>query len=224
MANKQMDQDTKKLAERIWNYMRMNQRLEKADCILVLGGHDIRVAEYGARLFLEGCAPLMVCSGGLAHQDDLLKTGWSRPEAEVFAETAVVMGVPADKILIEDRSTNTGDNFLFTGEMLKRQVIDPVTFVVVQKPYMERRAYATFRKVWPDKHIVVTSPQIPFEDYPTEKIPMDLIIHIMVGDLQRIRAYAEKGFQIPQEIPDDVWGAYEELVRRGYTKHLLTSL
>ena len=43
----------------------------------------------------------------------------------------------------------------------------------------------------------------------------------MVGDLQRIKVYADKGFQIPQEIPDDVLSAYEELVRAGYDRHLI---
>ena len=42
----------------------------------------------------------------------------------------------------------------------------------------------------------------------------------MVGDLQRIRLYPDKGFQIHQEIPDDVWKAYEELVEAGFDKYL----
>ena len=48
------------------------------------------------------------------------------------------------------------------------------------------------------------------------------VVSIMVGDLQRIRVYAEKGFQIPQEIPDDVWDAFEELVTRGFHDRLVT--
>jgi hypothetical protein len=47
------------------------------------------------------------------------------------------------------------------------------------------------------------------------------VINIMVGDLQRIRIYAERGFQIAQDIPDDVWAAYEELVRAGYDQRLV---
>jgi hypothetical protein len=43
----------------------------------------------------------------------------------------------------------------------------------------------------------------------------------MVGDLQRIREYPARGFQIPQDIPDDVWDAYEQLVRAGYDRHLM---
>lgn len=43
----------------------------------------------------------------------------------------------------------------------------------------------------------------------------------MVGDLQRIKEYPAKGFQIEQEIPDEVWSAYETLVAAGYDKHLI---
>ena len=43
----------------------------------------------------------------------------------------------------------------------------------------------------------------------------------MVGDLQRVKVYAEKGFQIPQEIPGDVWAAFEALVAAGYDSRLV---
>ena len=99
--------------------------------------------------------------------------------------------------------------------------MDPASFIVVQKPYMERRSYATFKQHWPEKHILVTSPQINFEDYPTNEIPIEKVINIMVGDLQRIKFYPARGFQIPQEIPDDVWSACEALMAAGFNKHLM---
>jgi hypothetical protein len=34
-------------------------------------------------------------------------------------------------------------------------------------------------------------------------------------------ALSWKGLQIHQEIPDDVWRAYEELVEAGYDKYLI---
>jgi hypothetical protein len=37
-----------------------------------------------------------------------------------------------------------------------------------------------------------------------------------------MRVYAERGFQVPQPIPVEVWAAWEELVARGYTSHLVT--
>ena len=49
----------------------------------------------------------------------------------------------------------------------------------------------------------------------------DEVINILVGDLHRIRVYPEKGFQIPQEIPEEVWSAFESLVAAGYDKRLV---
>lgn len=214
-------EDINQLARKIWNYHHMNHTLEKADCILVLGSHDIRVAEYGAKLFFEGWAPLIAFSGGVAHEDDLLKTSWDIPEAEVFAKRAKEMGVPEEKIIIENRAKNCGENILFTKKILEEKNIHPRKITLVQKPYMERRSYATFKRYWPNKKVIVTSPPFDFDEYPTEEITKDDIIHIMVGDLQRIRIYSEKGYQISQDIPDDVWSAYQKLIKMGFTKHFI---
>ena len=66
----------------VWDYHHVHQVLRKADCIIVLGSHDTRVAERAAELFLEGWAPLLVCSG---HLGSLTSGTWMRSEAEVFA-------------------------------------------------------------------------------------------------------------------------------------------
>jgi uncharacterized SAM-binding protein YcdF (DUF218 family) len=208
------------LAHILWDYHHMNHSLIKSDCILVLGSHDTRVAERGAELYLEGWAPMIVMSGGLGR---LTNGVWAETEAEKFAKIAVQLCVPNEAILVEDKSTNTGENILFTQELLKQKNMDPQSFIVVQKPYMERRSYATFKKHWADKNLVVTSPQIPFAQYATDEIQMEKVINIMVGDMQRIKLYAEKGFQIPQEIPPDVWQAFEQLVSLGFDKQLVKS-
>jgi uncharacterized SAM-binding protein YcdF (DUF218 family) len=87
---------------------------------------------------------------------------------------------------------------------------------------MERRSYATFKKHWPEKKLIVTSPQISFEEYPTAEIPMERVINIMVGDLQRIRIYPARGFQVPQDIPEEVWNACQRLIDWGFDKHLVS--
>jgi uncharacterized SAM-binding protein YcdF (DUF218 family) len=206
------------LAKQLWDYHHTNHQMVKSDVILALGSHDLRVAERAAQLYLEGWAPLLVCSGGLGN----LTSGiWTESEADQFAAIAVNMGVPASAILVENKSTNTGENIIFTDRLLKEHGRDPHSFIVVQKPYMERRSYATFKKHWPDKNVAITSPQISFEDYPTDEIPLDRVIEIMAGDLQRIREYPAKGFQIPQEIPGEVWEAFEKLVDAGFDGHLI---
>ena len=217
-----MDQQTYALAETLWNYHLMQHEIGAADAILVLCSHDERVAERAAQLFHQGFAPLVIFSGG---QGSITRALWDEPEAERFAQIAVNLGVPRENILIEARSTNTGENIEFTKRLLAEHGLDLQKFIVVQKPYMERRAFATFRKLWPDKEVVVTSPQVSFREYVDQYTnralsPAD-VVSIMVGDLQRIRVYPARGWQIAQEIPNEVWGAFEELVRAGYNKYLI---
>src|SRR5262245_61321732 len=210
------------LAETLWRYHHLNHQLSPADAILVLCSHDTVVAKRGAELYLQGWAALLIFAGGLG---SITRGLWQEPEADQFAHVAVDMGVPKDRVLVENRSTNTGENVAFTKQLLAERGIELQKFIVVQKPYMERRSYATFRKVWPEKDLIVTSPQMSMDDYlrrySHETLSPDDVISIMVGDLQRIRLYPAKGFQIHQDIPDEVWRAYEELVDAGYDRHLV---
>jgi len=206
-------------ARTVWDYHHMNHALQPAEVIIVLGSHDTRVAERGAEVFLGGWAPLIVFSGNLG----ALTSGmWQRPEAEIFAEVAVGKGVPREKIRLESRSTNTGENVDFSRALLEKEGIRPRRVIAVQKPYMERRTFATFRKRWPEVEVVVTSPQLDYDAYPNPEITRDDVIHIMVGDLQRILLYAEKGWQAPQDVPPQVREAYEGLIEAGYTGRLIT--
>lgn len=205
-------------AQTLWDYHQLHHRLEKSDCLLVLGSNDPRVAERGADLSLQGWAPILVISG---HEGVLTRGLYGTSEAEHFADIAIQRGVPRDRILIENRARNTGENVLFSKALLKEKGLDPQRFILVQKPYMERRTYATFQKLWPGKHALVTSPQIRFADYPTPELPLDHVIQIMVGDFQRIMIYPAKGFQIEQPVTPEALAAYEKLVRFGFDQHLV---
>ena len=224
------------LAQKIWDYHHLNHTLEKSDLILALGSNDLRVAEYAADLYSQGWAPLLMFSGNAGA---LTRERFKKPEAEMFADIARQRGVPESAILIEAESTNTGENVIFSRRLLESEGLQrqragdwakggrsekwPDSLILVQKPYMERRAYATFMKFWPGKKVIAASPPIPFAEYPIEEddyLPRDLVINIMVGDLQRIKVYPGRGFQIEQPIPDDVWQAFETLVELGYDKHL----
>jgi uncharacterized SAM-binding protein YcdF (DUF218 family) len=217
-----MDQQTYERAETLWNYHLMKHQIAKADAILVLCSHDERVAERAAQLFHEGWAPLVIFSGG---RGSITRTLWDEAEAERFARIAVNLGVPRESILIEPHSTNTGENIQFTRRLVAERGLELQKFILVQKPYMERRAFATVLKLWPEKEWIVTSPQVSFGEYVAHYTNRALsaadVVGIMVGDLQRIKIYPARGYQIAQEIPDEVWTAFEELVRAGYDKYLV---
>ncbi|MEY4166714.1 MAG: hypothetical protein RIR52_538 [Acidobacteriota bacterium] len=207
------------LARKIWDYHHLHHELEKVDLILALGSNDTRVAEHAADLWLSGWAPWLMMSGGSGR---LTRELYDRPEAELFARIALERGVPATALITEPDSTNTGENITFSRRRLAALGIVPHRVIIVQKPYMERRAYATFRCFWPEMEPIVSSPPISFDDYPREGLSRHLMINLMVGDLQRIRLYPARGFQIEQQIPDDVWEAGQELIRLGYNQHLVT--
>ncbi|HXY38993.1 MAG TPA: YdcF family protein [Vicinamibacteria bacterium] len=211
-----MDKD--EAARRVWDYHHVGHALAPADCIVVLGSHDLRVADRGAELLLAGWARHLVFTGGLG---SLTRGLWDRPEAEVFADRAAERGVPRDRMLLEPRATNTGENVAFTRELLRARGLPVKKAIAVQKPYMERRTLATFRQLWPELELIVTSPQLDFDAYASDSLSRDDVIHIMVGDLQRLTVYAEKGWSAPQEIPPEVEEAYRRLVKAGYTRRLI---
>lgn len=202
----------------VWDYHHVGHALAAADCIVVLGSHDTRVAARGADVFLGGWAPLIVFTGNLGSLTDGL---WDRPEAEVFAAVAEARGVPRARMLIEPRATNTGENVRFTRALLEARGTLPRRAIAVQKPYMERRTLATFQQLWPELEVIVTSPRLSFDEYPNAEITLEDVIHIMTGDLQRLMVYAERGWSAPQEVPARVRAAFERLVEAGYTRRLL---
>lgn len=210
------------LAQTIWNYMRYEQPLEKTDLILGLGNHDIRTAEWTAKLWNDNWAPRILFTGnkGVATEGVL-----DLPEAEWFATRARELGVPSKALLIEPEATNTSQNLTFAHRLLLERDIRVQKMIIVSKPYMLRRAYATFMKQWPDDdkpEVIMSAVNVTLEEYCLgETDSFEYMTNIMVGDLQRIMEYPGRGFQIEQDVPDEVKQAFDELVKRGYDKHLL---
>ncbi|XP_056131290.1 uncharacterized protein SCO4629-like [Lampris incognitus] len=214
-----MDYESDKCARVLWDYLCLHQPLEKSDVIIGLGCHDLRVAERSAALFLEGWAPWLVFTGYLGNQTAGV---WTRREADVFLEVALRMGVPRRNILLETEATNTGENIRFSHRVLKESNISASRVIMVQQPFMERRVYATFLRQWPDLvghiHVIVTSPQMSIWAYPHPSVgtASDLISY-MLGVVERIRDYPQKGFQVVQEIPPSVLSAYHWFLQAGYS-------
>lgn len=202
----------------LWDYHHVHHDLAPADLIFVLGSNDARVAVHAAGLYRQGLAPLILFSGGLGR----FTGGWEQTEAGLFAQTAMNQGVPADAILIEDRSTNTGENIRFSRELLRERGFPECPAVIaVQKPYMERRTLASLEAQWPGVPLRVTSPPLSFDDYLTDTLDERFVVAAMVGDFQRIIEYPKQGFATPQPVPDAAMQAFLHLVRAGYDSQLI---
>jgi len=204
-----------------WEYMRLVHRPERADAILVLGSFDPMAAVHAATLWKAGFAPIVVMSGGIAHRGGLLDTGWDQTEARVFADVAIREGVPGSAILLEERAQNTGENFRFGVPLLEQAGIAPARLIVVAKPYMTRRGFATGRKLWPEIELLMQSEEIDVAGYFAREPDPERTLLALVGDLHRIIVYPRLGFQIEQEVPAPVIDALGRLVSAGYGERLL---
>lgn len=208
--------DDMKFIQILWDYMKMNQELKHSDCILGLGTMDTNVANIASELYLKGYADKLIFSGGLGKITYKL---WNETEAEKFAKIAIQRGVPSNNIYLEKESTNTGDNFRFSKKLIENLKLDIKSCIIVCKPYDEKRAYATFKKIMPEYDGIVYSENISCEEY-YQKYGNEWV-HVLVGDIQRMKIFYEKGWQIKMDIPQNVWKAYETLVRKGYNKFVL---
>ncbi|MCR5088908.1 MAG: YdcF family protein [Oscillospiraceae bacterium] len=193
---------------------------ETADIILAAGSHDIRVAEHAAAIFHQGAAPIIICSGGLGKITEGL---WKEPEAVLFSRRCEERGVPSANLIIEKKASNTGENFSFSRKLAYSLGLHPRTGIIVCKPYMGKRAWAAACRQWPELSWHTALPPISFSDYENNDCPMEQEIDLMVGDLQRLRVYAELGYQIPVEVPVDIWSAYERLTNDGYNRYVIPS-
>ena len=205
----------------LWDYLGMHQQPEKADVIVGFGNFNDNIARRAAELYLQGYAPKILFTGGLGRNT---KNLLSEPEAERFARVAMECGVPEGDILREDRSTNTKENILFTREMLERLELKHERILGVHQPFMERRICAAMGVYWPEQSFRVTSPQVTIAEYLREAERQGMTregsISVIVGDFQRMDLYAKLGYQLPQEIPEEAWEAFRQLVGMGYDKQL----
>ncbi|MDZ4801899.1 MAG: YdcF family protein [Bryobacteraceae bacterium] len=216
-----INEESLRAARVIWQFHAPGWEVAPGDVVIALGTNDLRVAEFAADLFLRGFGRLLLCTGGIAHQDDLLATRWDRTEAEMYADVAVGRGVPRDRVVLETRAKNTSENVRFSRALLGELGLEPQSVVVAVKPFMQRRAWASWQVGWPEMPASFASPVMGLDEYFTADLPADKILHILMGDLQRLWVYGQRGWSAPQEIPDEVRQAYRYLKAEGWTKHLL---
>ncbi|WP_084469184.1 YdcF family protein [Nocardiopsis trehalosi] len=194
------------------------------DLILALGSHDLRVGAHAGRLWAAGAAPVVVCSGdrGRRTNGGLGHPRWERTEAEEFARAAQAAGgVPEPALLREPRATNTAENFTRSRALCAQRGLFPATAVVTAKPYMGRRALATAAVHWPGVRWTFSTFPGGYADHAGDPAASAELIHFLVGDLQRLEVYAERGWSAPVPVPPEVRDAFDALVAAGYTDHLV---
>lgn len=190
---------------------------ERAELVLAMGSQDLHVADTAARAFCEVRADWLVCSGGFGKDTAGL---FSQPEGVLYARRCLDAGVPAERLIVEDRASNSGENFQFSRRLLEDRGIRPGAGVIACKPYMAKRARAAGQWQWPEVRWSVFPHLISLAEYLDQGNDLTEVLNLMVGDLQRLRVYAGR-FQAPVEVPDAVWAAYERLAADGFDRFVI---
>ena len=205
----------------IWDYLCLNEKPRKADVIVGFGNFNEDIPRRAAELYLQGYAPKILFTGGLGRNTVGLLP---ESEADRFARVAIGCGVPDEAIIREDKSTNTAENIIFTRKLLEDLNVPHDHILGVHQPFMERRITAAMGVYWPELNFSVTSPQVTIPEYLEaargQGITENASISVIVGDFQRMKLYADKGWQTYQEIPQYAWDAFYRLVELGYDKQL----
>jgi uncharacterized SAM-binding protein YcdF (DUF218 family) len=108
-----------------------------------------------------------------------------------------------------------------TRDLLAREGIHPQSATIISRPYQQRRACATARKLWPGIAVICSSRPQSLRDYLASIGDADKVLNMLVGDTQRIWVYAKEGFAEPQPIDQRTLHAYQRLLEAGYTRRLI---
>jgi hypothetical protein len=107
------------------------------------------------------------------------------------------------------------------GPSPDRRGLDPKKVLVVAKPYMTRRGFATGRAKWPEAELLLQCEAIDMLDYFAREPDPDRTLLALVGDLHRIVVHPALGYSIAQDLPPPVIAALRALVAAGYGARLL---
>jgi hypothetical protein len=205
-------------ATSLWNYHRMGHERRPCSAAIGLGSHDLGVATTAAELYHAGLFPVVVFSGG---NSPTTRARFPRGEAVHYREHALRLGVPDEAVLVEPKAANTGQNITYSRQLLAETGVEVESLLLICKPYMERRSYATCRKLWPETEVVCASEPLELDAYIKSIGDEKLVIDMVVGDLQRVIEYPKLGFAAEQDVPGDVHAAYERLLHAGFNSRLI---
>ncbi|MFI9746985.1 YdcF family protein [Streptomyces sp. NPDC052494] len=206
-------------AQLLWDFQQMGHTAGPCSVIVGLGSHDLGVADVAAGLYLRGLAPVVVFTGRATSRATAKRM--PRGEAEHYRERAVELGVPDDVVLVEPRARHTGENIRFSRQLLAERGVDVASVLLVSKPYEERRAYATARRLWPEVEVVCASAPMTLAAYVDSIQDARLVLDMLVGAVQRLMGYPAQGFMVATDIPRPVVAAFERLRDQGFTSRLV---
>lgn len=223
----------------------------QVDVLVLLGNSILYTTSIAAKAYHENLCKTILISGGIGHStkflyENIIKSPLynsidfcGRAEAELFFDILTRFhAVDASDIIVENRSTNCGDNAIKSVEILKEKQIAYDTMLLIQDPTMQLRSYASFLK-YTGKNVKVINyaPFIPVVDENLKLVNSHIdgiwnearFFELLSGEIPRLRddelGYGPKGknFIVHVDIPSDVEKGDRELRKYEEEKQIYFS-
>ena len=154
------------------------------DAAMVFGGDPgFERTEHAVQLYKKGLVGRLVLCGGEPGSGD---------HASSLAQHAIARGVPADKIVLEDRSKSTHESVVFVLPMLKSHKIQSLTLVT--HPYHQRRVFLAARKSFGNEVKVFNSPADPSFWKPEGWWQSSGGVRIVLSEYGKLAYYLSRGW------------------------------
>jgi uncharacterized SAM-binding protein YcdF (DUF218 family) len=194
----------------IWNYLAIESAPQHADVLIADGTKDVNVAHLAAELYGMSFAPVIIFSGGQQPNSDMTI-------ADAMTKIARSYDVPESAILKDPQATNTTQVINNAQSLLAEQGITAKTVILADAPYMSRTLLASAQAQWHGEQpeFICRHESTSLPEYSLRHGRGETIRDIL-GNFQRLRSYAKKGYQAEQVIPGEVQAAYDAMIWRGH--------
>ncbi|MFT4261349.1 MAG: YdcF family protein [Candidatus Woesearchaeota archaeon] len=195
--------------QELFEFLSPRDKLKKSDAVIGFGHFDMNIAKTCCEIYLKGLAKKIIYTGGVGAGS----ADFKEPEATEFFNYSKkhYPQIPLNDFMIENKSTNTGENILFTKQ-LKDFEKNIRSAILVATPTRQLRVYLTTKKHL-DIAVINYPPKTSLDEneelFKTKNQDFNKQI---IGEITRLIEYPNKGFCKPIKIPDKIMKAYKELI------------
>lgn len=156
----------KEIIEDIGNFIFVENEVEKADAIMIVGGSHPELGEKAAELWKQKFAPVIFISGGVSIKTGKFPGPKSKAEMynkayeteyDFFADVLLKNGVQPSAIYGENKSSYTKENALFARKVAEENKLNIKKAVLICKAFHARRSLMFYQMAFPDTIFLVST-------------------------------------------------------------------
>jgi uncharacterized SAM-binding protein YcdF (DUF218 family) len=204
--------------QNLFNFLNKKDALQKADVIMGFGHFDMNIPMRCCELYLQGLGRKIIFTGGVGAGS----ANFQNAEAIEFFNYAkrFFPHFPTEDILIEDKSTNTGENVRFSMQVLKEKLPDfnfdngIQSAILVATPARQYRVYLTVLQHLPHIKLINLPPELSYNDNVLIfNAKGEDFTQQLTGEIYRLIEYPAKGLCAPVNIPKEITDHYKKLTK-----------